>query len=732
MFVHLRCRSSYTFGLSLLQPADIAHLAAEAGMHSVAMVDRNLFGVMEFSRGCKSRKLKAILGLEIFLVEDGDAGPVWPMAILAENAEGYQNLVKISSRFDRGGQGVILSLLDLEAHRAGLVGLCGGRNGHLRQLIWRNRIDAARKWVLRFQDLFIGRFYLEASPSPREDGEAIKAAVQLMSGLLGNPGPKQRNAEAVRQDLTHISKDLWAPLVATRHIACKDGDEHRLNYWKPSVRPGLAKHDPRFTGVDTAWISDARMKESFDEGVMGRTLEVDGLIESIDLNRTTFAGVGVVAAPLDWQKVRLRILAEEGLRIRCSGDPSADYMERLENELRWIENSPTGDRSAGFLLHMASTVECLRIADIRLGPGIGTIPGCLIAYCLGIHETDSLKAKLSFERWFRPGNLSRIPANGYIHLGLEQAGKAVKALAEAFPGLHAATLFPKEPIPNPLSIEGYRPHLPTGCLTALKTDDGNMGGPFAQSHLIQVPPGSSIPCWNPEEGDIQIPVAQLSDWDAEDLDIPTISLYHDPAIDVLENLLQEAEDRGVETARKWDLADSDVFENIGNLDLSHFREVASKEGQDLLRKISPETFDDLVCFMALSADPGRVDAFFGLTLPWEARLPCPPWAEAILRPSRGILLFDEQVLDLAECVGMSAYDAEDLRRVLRHGTSQRKTICIDAFQAQARQRGLEGVEWVTDAFVLQDLHLVNKAHCVSRSLLMWQIAWLQVHLGEVV
>ena len=698
-FARLRCRSAFTFGLSLLRPGDIARLAAQTGgLRQVGLIDRNLLGLPAFARSCRGHGLHPVVGLEVVLRER-DQEPGWPLALLAQDSEGGRNLVALASQCGQDGLGAVVLLADLEAHGQGLIGLCGGQDGRILQLLGLGRFQEARAFTGRLQEAFQGRFHLEAVPA----GEPLAAA--------------QARLEA----------DTGATRVATPLMACEPGCGSRLQAWLPPGRRRLTWSASALDGLGAEWLDESGMAGRFDPEALARSGELAERIEPLQLDRTLFPGPG---PGRNGAMDLLARHAEAGLRAhrRPSWIHDGAYLDRLRSELDLIRSAPRRRDWAEGLLAMEAAAAALAPAGLVPGPGIDNLPCSLVAMALGLHTTDPLLTRLGFERWFRPGAVSPA-AEGYLQVGLAKAGAAPKALEAAFPRLRLTTMLAMEPVPGPVVGEGHATSLPVAALPALAADSGDTGGPFARSCFVQVPEQLSFPCWRPGPGTAVPATLQVDEWEAADLG-QRVSLFHDPAMDVLETLLAEAGRLGLDTGGRWNLEAPDVLVHLQDLHCPELREVAAPAHRALLRRFLPESFEELVCFMAMTTSEALADRYLAVKARPDGAEHVPPWADPILAPTRGILMFDQQVLDLARLAGLDPEAAEHLRRSLILYRQSGLEMGFEAFLAGARQRGLMGAADLADRMRLEGPRVVNRAHCVSRAQLLWEIAWVRRRLRE--
>ncbi len=392
-FVHLHCHSEYSLLDGANRIDDLIERALEFEQPALAITDHgNMHAAWEFQERAKKAKLKPIIGMEAY-VAPGDrrarqrplpgAKPYFHLVVLAQNAVGYQNLVKLSSlgylegfytrpRVDRElltkfGEGLIIS----SACMAGEVAV------HLLA----REYDAAQEAAAWYANAFPGRYYLEVQAHDSPGQRELNEQVFRLAAELGLPVIATNDAHFLRRE-DHDAHDVLLCIGLGKDRA--DADRMRYDrglYFKSAGE--IAAHFPDHPEV------------------LSHTLEIADRVD-IPFSKTYRVPSFPLPSGVESENALLVQLATEGATNRY-GDPLPDAVrERLEYELGVI--TKTG--YAGYFLIVADFIKAARDQGIPVGPGRGSAAGSLVAYALRITNICPLKFGLLFERFLNPERIS--------------------------------------------------------------------------------------------------------------------------------------------------------------------------------------------------------------------------------------------------------------------------------------------------------------------------------------
>src|SRR3984893_6177030 len=393
---------------SLLDGAcDVDKLVARVdsiGQKSVAMTDHgNIYGAVHFFDAAKKKGIKPILGCELYVCkkEDHRADPQGDdynhLLVLAENEEGYRNLVRITSEASLHGfyRKPRISKRYLAEHSAGLIGFSGCLAGEFCENLMGGKYEAARNVAAGYQDVFgKGNFFLEIQDQGLELEKKIHA------------------------DMFRLEKELGIPLVATNdsHYLCED--DHHAHEVLLCVQTAGSIHDPKRFKFDSDqfYVKSAdEMERLFSHApeVVSRTMQFAERcqlkLNKVDNPFPEFAvpqghTIDSYFAEVCRQGFRkrldttIRVLGERGLRRQ----PIEDYEARLEREIDCIKQM----KFAGYFLIVWDFIKYAREVNIPVGPGRGSAAGSLVSYAMEITDIDPLQNALLFERFLNPERVS--------------------------------------------------------------------------------------------------------------------------------------------------------------------------------------------------------------------------------------------------------------------------------------------------------------------------------------
>ena len=406
-FSHLHLHTEYSLLDGAARISDVVATAAAMGQPAIGITDHgNLYGVVDFVKAAKQHRIKPIIGIEAYFTDGSrfdrppsDQNKRYHMLLFAENDAGYRNLLQLSSRSFLEGY-YYKPRMDLELlaeHSEGIIATSGCLGGLVPQLLGPDAVseegnkgitrdfDAAVAAAARFQDIF-GRdnFFIEVQD------HGISAQTRIMDDLLD------------------VANKLGAPLLATNDAHYTRQDEHDAHDALLCIQTGSLRNEPgrlRFEGSEHYLKTAEQMRRLFPEdrfpGACDNTLSIAERAE-VDLE---FGKILLPQFPVpegETEVTYLRKLVEEGTHERYGAEPGAEVWERVEHELKIIEEM-------GFPAYFLIVWDLIRHArenGIRVGPGRGSAAGSIVSYVLRITDIDPLQYGLIFERFLNPGRKS--------------------------------------------------------------------------------------------------------------------------------------------------------------------------------------------------------------------------------------------------------------------------------------------------------------------------------------
>jgi DNA polymerase-3 subunit alpha len=770
-FVHLHCHTEY----SLLDGANKVDKLFERikalKQPAVAMTDHgNMFGAVEFYREAMSHGIKPIIGCEIYVAPTSrfekkgiDKGPKEynnHLILLAMNREGYRNLCKLVSLGYMEGF-YYKPRIDKELLRefnGGLIALSACLQGELSQALSAGNVERAKTAAETYASIFSDRYYIEIQDN------------------------KLAEQEKVNRLLVELAKDLSIPVVATNDCHYGERDDSHAHDVLLCVQTGKIVTDDNRLKFETAeaFIKSAEeMAQGFDycPDAVERTLEIaDRCNVEMEFGKyhfPTFTPPKEISLD-DY----LDELAHSGLQERLQGidDPAVvkTYQDRLNYELDVIKRM----QFPGYFLVVADFINYAKKNGIPVGPGRGSSAGSLVAYALKITDLDPIRHVLLFERFLNPERRSmpdidvdfcirgRAQVIQYVKdkygadrvaqiatFGTLKAKAAIKDVGRALGFSFAETDAIAKLIPAPKQGFDYpltesikmEPRLQD----LLKTDPRvknlmdhalRLEGltRHASTHaagvvLSNLPLVDHLPLFVDKEGGI---VTQFDMGSVEKiglvkfdfLGLKTLTLIHDCL-----KLIEEA--RGLKIdLEHLPLDDKKTYRLLCNGNTTGVFQLESTGIREMTVKIRPNCFEDLVAILALyrpgPLDSGMAEEYIKRKNGKERFKYLHPLLEPILKDTYGVIVYQEQVMQIAQVLaGYTMGDADMLRRAMGKKDPEEMAAQRERFVEGAQRKKID-VARATEIFDQMETFArygFNKSHSAAYALVSYQTAYLKTH-----
>ena len=394
-FIHVRVHTEYSLLEGAMRLKKLPGLVAGMGMPAIAVTDsNNLFAALEFSVGAQSAGVQPIVGCQVsvgYLPPDPAGKPVMPASVvlLAANEAGYENLMALNSclYLDKGGQIVQVSMEELAARSEGVICLSGGADGPVGRLLQSGHRARAEALMTRFAEIYGDRLYVEVQRHPGEGG--LPEAERL-----------------TERGFVEMAYAMGLPLVATNDVYFPKPDMYEAHDALICIAEGayVDQQGPRRRLTPQHYLkSPEEMATLFADlpEALDNTVEIARRCAFAAYKRAP-----ILPKFADDEVEELRRQAQEGLAARLKVIPHAvsvaDYEARLEFELGIIE----GMGFPGYFLIVADFIKWGKKQGIPVGPGRGSGAGSLVAYALTITDLDPLRYSLLFERFLNPERVS--------------------------------------------------------------------------------------------------------------------------------------------------------------------------------------------------------------------------------------------------------------------------------------------------------------------------------------
>lgn len=773
-FVHLHCHSEYSLLDGANRIDDLIARALELEQPALAITDHgNMHGAWEFQEKAKKAGIKPILGMEAYVapgdrrsrqrIEGRKSRAYYHLVLLAQNATGYKNLVKLSSlsytegfyskpRVDREllaryNEGLIVS----SACMAGEVA------SHLLEDDW----ESAREVASWYAELFKGRYFLEVQAHDSEGQAKLNERVFKLADNLGLPVIATNDAHFLKAD-DHASHDVLLCIGLGKEV----DESNRMHY-----DGGLY-----FKSAD-----EMRSRFETRADVLENTLQIAdeaGIEFKKKYHVPSFPLPDGVATENDL----LVSLTEEGARARY-GDPLPDNVrERMTYELDVI--TKTG--YAGYFLIVYDFIKAARDLGIPVGPGRGSAAGSLVAYALGITNVCPLKFDLLFERFLNPERVSmpdidvdfcferrgevidyvrqkygRDSVGQIITFGTLKSRAAVKDVGRALgftPGETdaLAKLIPNQPnysltvgeavdkIPEVKKLyadERYRELLDYAI--SLEGLSRHAGVHAAGVVIAPGPIDDYVPVCTQSskgaggrEGDEGIVVTQYDMNALEKAGMLKMDFLGLTTLTVITDAVAAIRARGREVPNLDDipLDDDETYQMLRLGKTAGVFQFESPLATDMVRAMRCDSFNDLVASNALMR-PGPLDAGMHRVYIRRKRGDEPisyllPELEEFLNETYGVITYQEQVMRIAQkLAGISLAEADVLRKAVGKKDADLIRKELGKFSEKAIGLGYDAkiIAEIAGQIETFGRYGFNKSHSVAYSIISYQTAWLKTH-----
>ncbi|BBN99427.1 DNA polymerase III subunit alpha [Sporolactobacillus terrae] len=754
-FVHLHVHSEYNLLDSTCRISDLVAQAKRAGQKAIAITDRNvMYGVVPFYQACRDAGLHPVIGMEVALdgsmsTEVGAARPkpaasMPVLVLLAQNDLGYQNLVQLSSLVQLNTRDYV-SLDQLKRYTDGLIALSGGTDGPVDQALAIGEPKRAEQWAVGLQTLFSGRFLLEIQR--QGDGSQRQIEKQVLEIA------KRRSIRCAATGTIHyLSKNDAKAHACLRCI--KDGT-------KLAEQP----QDPR----DLSFQTTEAMLERFTD--LPETVVVTEKIAAACQVSFSFGRARLPHFPIpDGMTAgqKLREQCAKGLKERYS-DVNETIEARLNDELSIIDQMGFND----YFLIVADLVAHARHSGYLPGPGRGSAAGSLVAYVLKITEVDPIRYHLLFERFLNPERVTMPDIDldfpdvnrdqmiayafekyGHDHVAqiitfgtlaakaaIRDVGRAlgtdprlVDRMARLIPGVPKMTLEKAYKNSDKLKKLLQASTEAAALFTLARRVEGlprHTSIHAAGVILSDQPLKRSVPIQSGHEG---IPVTQYPMDVLESLGLLKIDFLGLRNLTFMREVLKRtpAFREGRMTIDSIPLDDPETFQLLCSGNTMGIFQLESEGMRQVLRKLKPTEFEDIVAVNALYR-PGPsqfIDQYIRRKHGLEKVVYPHPDLAPILRPTYGVLVYQEQIMQIAvQMAGYTLGKADILRRAVGKKKrelleAQKKTFisgCIACHYSEQTAHQL------FDLIVRFANYGFNRSHAVAYSFLSYRLAYLKAH-----
>ena len=769
-FVHLHVHTQYSLLDGAIRIDDLLRRAAEFDMQAVTVTDHGtMFGAVEFFQKAKAAGIKPIIGCEIYVAPKTrfdktplDNKELSHLILLVKDEQGYRNLCKLATAAQLEGfyyKPRIDKKILKECSR-GLIGLSACLHGEIPRRIQQGRIEQAEEAAHGYREIFgENNFFLEVQ----------------------NNGIEEQ--ERVNQTLLDISQRLSIPLLASNDCHYLDKEDVRAHDVLLCIQTGKTIHDNerlKFRTDQLYFKSKAEMYAAFKDypGALSNTVDIADRC-NIDFDFKTYHFPRFVDESALSSDELFSRRVRQGFELRMQRlkekNPQIDeafYRDRLEYEISVIQDMGF----SGYFLIVADFIRYAKENNVPVGPGRGSAAGSLVAYSLGITDLDPITHGLIFERFLNPARKSmpdidvdfcidgredvykyvvdKYGGGDYVaqiitfgklktRAVIRDVGRAldiplaeVDAIAKMVPDILNISLDEAlEREPRLVELTRQKPEI-DDLIKICRVLEGLPR--HASTHAAGVviadePLVNYMPLYRGKKGEV---VTQYDMKIVEKIGLVKFDFLGLRNLTVIANTISLIAGQG-QSAPDLDnieLTDADTYRLLSAGDTTGVFQLESSGMKDLLVRLKPETFDDVIALVALyrpgPMESGMIDDYVACKHGRKKVEYLLPQLEPILKETYGVIVYQEQVMKIAnDLANYSMAEADDLRKAMGKK--------IQAIMAEHRERFVNGAaeneiaaEQAAPIFSLMEKfggYGFNKSHSAAYALIAYQTAYLKAH-----
>jgi len=765
-FVHLRLHTEYSLIDSVVRVPELIDAVSGAGMASVAVTDQsNLFAMVKFYKTALGKGVKPVVGVDLLVKEVGDRVQPTRITLLCQSQPGYKNATRLVSRAYLEGQQRGIATINREwltrENVDGLIALSCASDGDVGRALVNGKEKDAERALEFWTALFPGRYYIELQRIGRPNEENYIAAAVSLASRLG------------------------IPVVATNPVCFLKKDDFESHEARVCIHDGTLLAD---SGRARRYTQQQYLRSPQEMAVLFADLP-EALANTVQIARRCSLVLKLGEARLPPYPVPGGITTEDfirtesaaGLEKRLETVPEplvAGYRERLRIELDVICQMGF----AGYFLIVADFIRWSRENGVPVGPGRGSGAGSLVAYSLGITDIDPLKYDLLFERFLNPERVSmpdfdvdfcmdgrdrvieyvaqkygRERVSQIITYGTMAAKAVVRdvgrvlghpygfvdRIAKLVPfelGITLDDALTKEPeLKRLYDTEDEIKYLIdlARSLEGITRNAGMHAGGvvIAPSVLTDYAPlycddqgGSVVTQFDKDD----VEAAGLVKFDF--LGLRTLTII-DKALEIINRVRAEKGEPPLDV-NAIPMTDAKSFSLLKSCRTTAVFQLESRGMKDLVRRLQPDCFEDIVALVALfrpgPLQSGMVDDFIDRK---HGKINGPidylhPSLEKVLKPTYGVILYQEQVMQIAQVLaGYTLGGADLLRRAMGKKKPEEMAKQRSIFLKGSVERGVpeEQAAYIFDLMEKFAGYGFNKSHSAAYALLSYQTAYLKAH-----
>jgi DNA polymerase III subunit alpha len=767
-FVHLRVHTEYSLVDSVVRVDPLVDAVASRRMPACAVTDQgNVSALVKFYRPALDRGVKPIVGADVWVAESPDDREPARLTLLCQNRQGFKRLSALLTQSAQhgpvAGRSVLLKEWLDPAALEGLIALSGAQQGELGKVLAAGRVSRGGDVLTYWHELMPGRFYVELQ-------------------RLGRAGEREYVARAV-----DLAAARSVPVVATNEVCFLERDDFEAHETRVCIAQGVTLDDGsrrRDYSAEQYLKSPAEMASLFADlpEALANTVEIARRCSlEVDIGQVFLPDFRVEDGRAPRAYLEERAASGLAARLGVLGIPAAAeprYRERLAREIEVICKMGF----EGYFLIVADFIGWARENAIPVGPGRGSGVGSLVAFALGITNLDPLAHDLLFERFLNPERVSlpdfdidfcidgrdrvidyvgrrygRDRVAQIVTYGTMAARAVVRDVGRALGMPYGYVDRIAKLIPFEIGITLDKAIADDDELRAVYEQDDDVRGLIDLARRLEglarnvgthaggvviapLPITEYMPLYADAHG------AMLTQLDKDDLEAIGLIKFDFLGLKTLTIIDRAVATINVARAGRGEppvdidaipVDDPATYALLRQCQTTAVFQLESQGMRDLIKRLQPDRFDDLTAIVALFR-PGPMqmaDEFINRKHRHDGTLPdyLHPKLATTLKPTYGVILYQEQVMQIAQILaGYSLGGADLLRRAMGKKKPEEMAEQRAVFLKGATERGVEFAR-ANHIFDLMETFAgygFNKSHAAAYALIAYQTAWLKTHYPE--
>jgi DNA polymerase-3 subunit alpha len=772
-FIHLRLHSDFSMCDGLKKVKPIVAKLVDLGMPAVALTDQmNLCGLVKYYGAAHGAGIKPIIGTDFWMRSDDNEDEYYRIVILAQNNKGYANITTLISNAYLRGHVHGKAMIDREwlvEYKEGLIILSGGKDGDIGKALLKGNIEEVNKLTQFYFEHFPNHYFLE---------------------LIRTERPQEENYLHLAVEL---SAQTDIPVVATNDVVFLEESDYDAHTIRVAIHDGFVLGDPRRPELYSAkqyLRCEAEMEELFSDipEALQNTVEIAKRC-NVTVRLDEYFLPNFPTGDLNIEDFLVKV-SQDGLEERLielfpdeakRAEVRPEYDERLDIELGVVNQMGF----PGYFLIVMEFIQWSKDNNIPVGPGRGSGAGSLVAYALKITDLDPLEFDLLFERFLNPERVSmpdfdidfcmdrrdevidhvaeiygRDAVSQIITFGT-MAAKAVirdvgRVLGHPFGFVHRiSNLIPGEPGMTLAKAWDVEPQLEQiyqqdeevkDLIDMARRLEGVTRNAGKHAGGVVISPTTITdfaPLYCDDEG--KNPVTQFDKNDVETAGLVKFDFLGLRTLTIIQWALDMVNDTRAKVGKdpvdiaEIPLDDKKSFKLLLRYETTAVFQLESRGMKDLIKRLKPDSFEDMIALVALfrpgPLQSGMVDNFIDRKLGnEEISYPDATWQheslKPILEPTYGIILYQEQVMQIAQVLaGYTLGGADMLRRAMGKKKPEEMAKQRAGFEQGSVDNGIDG-ELAMKIFDLVEKFAgygFNKSHSAAYALVSYQTLWMKTH-----